>query len=292
MRGVLRSRPSWSIIFLYVRGRDIFGLQLGGEPVSGMARVAAWTAETKTMGRLSILWVVLVAFASSLLTDLSLPLPVRADGGVATFFIAHADTHAEATSSNPISASGATPVIFELRIRDAGSAEKAGWQAALAIDACVFETPAESAIVLGDMFGAAVPVRQVLAVQNDVVKLKMGQVMFTGSAKADTGLLASVTLTPKATRACPSGGTGMASQLSQVAFATTPLTQWVAPGGGILPFQTRTGYLARKPGAVTLVHFGATSGAISWPLIAAGALAVLAGAAGFVRLSGRGRIPG
>ena len=111
-----------------------------------------------------------------------------AEGGAAAFFVAHADTHAEATQDNPITVSGAQPVSFEVRMRDAGTAEKAGWQTSLLIDACEFETPAVSAIVLGDMFGIGIPVRQVLPVENDVFKIKLGQVMFPGSTKSAAGL--------------------------------------------------------------------------------------------------------
>ena len=160
-------------------------------------------------------------------------------------------------------------------MRNAGTDDKAGWQTSLLIDACEFETPAVSAIELGDMFGIGIPVRQVLPVENDVFKIKVGQVMFPGSTKSPDGLLATVTLTPKPQRACPSGATGAAAW--QIPFADAPGTQWSAPGGVKLPFQTRPGYFSRGPGAITLAQIEATPDEVAWPLILLAVLVVLAG---------------
>ena len=202
---------------------------------------------------------------------------VWADGGTALFFIAHPDTHAEATQDNPIAVSGVQPVSFEVRIQDAGTAEKAGWQTSLLIDACEFETPSESAVVLGDMFGIGIPVRQVLPVQDDVIKLKLGQVLFPGSIKSEAGLLATVTLRPKAQRACPSGATEEA--VGQIRFAEAPGTQWSAPGGIKLPFRAHPGYLTRDSGAMPPTQAAATVTTPGWPLLAVVLVALLAGAA-------------
>lgn len=206
---------------------------------------------------------------------------VQAQGGTATFFIAHPNTHSEATQGDPLRLSGVQPVSLEVRMRNAGSVEKAGWQTNLLIDACEFETPAVSALVLGDMFGAGIPVRQVLPVENDVLKIKLGQVMISGATTAADGLLATVTLTPKAQRACPSGGAGAAS--GKITFTAAPGTQWSAPGGVKLAFQTQPGYFTRTPGAVVLAGAKATSVGIGWPLILLGAAVVLAGAAALIR---------
>jgi hypothetical protein len=224
-----------------------------------------------------------------LLSALLLSRVALADGGTATFFIAHPDSHAEATTDDPVKIIDSKPTSFEVRMRDAGSAEKAGWQTTLSIDACEFEVPATSAVVMGDMFGAAIPVRQVLPVQNDVIKIRLGQVMFPGSIKSAGGLLATVTLTPKVARSCPSGAAG--TDPAEISFVDAPGTQWSAPGGLIkLPFQTRPGYISREPGAVTLVQIRATAEGIGWPLILAAVLAVLAGVAALTgALVGRSR---
>lgn len=217
-----------------------------------------------------------------LLLAVTLPAAVRAQGETATFFIAHPGVHSEATQDNPIQLAGVQPVSFEVRMRSAGAVEKAGWQTSLSIDACEFETPALSAIALGDMFGAGIPVRQVLPVENDVFKIKVGQVLFPGSTKSPDGLLATVTLTPKLQRACPSGATGAAAW--QISFADAPGTQWSAPGGVKLPFQIRPGYFSRGPGAITLVQIAATSSGVAWPLILLAGLVVLAGVIALTRV--------
>ena len=119
-------------------------------------------------------------------------------------FLAHADTHTEATAQNPIKITGGTPVSFEVRVRDGGTGDKAGWQTSLSIDACEFETPSDSAITLGNMFGGAIPVRRVMPAQDNTIEVTIGQVMLAGTIKSEAGLLATVTLTPKAQRSCPS----------------------------------------------------------------------------------------
>lgn len=217
-----------------------------------------------------------------LLLAVTLPATVRAQGETATFFIAHPGAHAEATQDNPIQLAGVQPVSFEVRMRSAGAVEKAGWQTSLSIDACEFELPSASAIVLGDMFGAGIPVRQVLQVDEDVFQVKLGQVMFAGSITAADGLLATVTLTPKAQRSCPSGGAGVST--GQIRFSDPPGTQWSAPGGVKLAFQARPGHFTRVPGAVALAEAEAAAAGIGWPLLLAVATAVLVGLFALVRV--------
>lgn len=229
------------------------------------------------MRRIQILRLVCGAWALGLLLAVAAPLAVRADGGAATFFIAHPATHAEAAQDNPIAVSGAQPVSFEVRMRDAGTAEKAGWQTTLLIDACEFEVPSASAVVLGDMFAIGIPVRRVLPVQDDLIKLKLGQVVFPGSIKSEAGLLAEVTLRPKPQRACPSGAAGEA--VGQIRFAAAPGTQWAAPGGVKLPFQAQPGHFIRTSGAAASAQSAANRTAVGWPLLAVALTALLAGAA-------------
>jgi hypothetical protein len=228
------------------------------------------------MSRIPILRFVCLGCVLGLLCTVLLPMVALADAGTATFFIAHPDSHAEAAPNNPLVIVGGMPGSFEVRMRDAGTVEKAGWQTILSIDACEFEIPSVSAIVMGDMFGTSVPVRQVLPVQDDLIKVKVGQVLLPGSISSADGLLATVTLTPKAQRACPSGAAG--TNPAEISFAPAPSTQWSAPGGVKLQFQTRSGYLTRGPGAVTLVQFEAAATGVSWLLILPATLAVLAGA--------------
>ena len=223
---------------------------------------------------------VLAGLVLCLFSILSAPSDVGADGGAATFFLARQDTGAEVTASAPLAMNGASPITFDLRVRDAGSMAKAGWQATLLIDACEFQTPAGSAIVLSDMFSNVIPLRKVTLLENDTIQIMLGQVMLGGSTTADAGKLASMTLTPKAARSCAAGG----SELAQMRFSGAPLTQWLAPGGASLPLQTRPGYVKRGPAAVTLSQFAATSGESAWPLMVAISFAVLLGAAGCIRL--------
>ncbi len=199
----------------------------------------------------------------------------------ATFFIAHPDSHTEATSDQPLPARGSESVSFEVRVVGAGSAEKAAWQTVLQVDACEFETPASADIRLGDMFGGAVPVLEIRPVQANTLSIKLGQVFFVGSINADAGLLATVKLTPRTVRACPDGGTagGRPDGLTEVRFAGAPTTQWSAPGGVKLPFQAHPGYLTRGPDAITLTQAKATTTAIGWPLLAVVLVALLTGAA-------------
>lgn len=220
-----------------------------------------------------------------LLSAVAAPSIVRAQGGTATFFVAHPGTHAEATQNNPLRLSGIQPIVFEVRMRDAGAGAKAGWQTSLAIDACEFETPAVSALVLGDMFGSGIPVSQVLPVENNVLKIRLGQVMLFGSTTRADGLLATVTLTPKAQRSCPSGGAGTAS--NEIRFADVPETLWSAPGGVKLAFLARPGHVIRSVSAVTLAQSSASDAGIDWPLILLMAAVALAGLIVLTRILSR-----
>ena len=228
-------------------------------PRAGVATIAARAQRRPT--RVSAGWwaVVFMVTCALVLYGGSIQ-PVAAQGQTATFFVAHRDTHTEAMVYDPLPAPGGQPVVFEVRIRDA-SDEKAGWQTMLMLDACEFLTPASADIVLGDMFEGAVPVLQVLPVENDVISIRLGQVYFNDSVSARTGLLATITLQARAGRDCPSGATGspntLSPALSVVRFAGLPDTQWFTPDSQKLPFTTRPGYLNRRAAAVTLSAFTA-----------------------------------
>ena len=103
----------------------------------------------------------------------------QAQGLSATFFIAHAGAHEDA-SVLPIIAVGGRPVSFEVRVRDAGTTLKAGWQARLVLDACRFETPAPADVRFGDFMlpGSLIPVGPKIEQKGNSILHRPGTVYF------------------------------------------------------------------------------------------------------------------
>lgn len=165
----------------------------------------------------------------------------QAQGPSATFFIAHAGTHEDA-SVLPIIAVAGRPVAFEVRVRDAGATLKAGWQARLILDACWFETPAVEDIAFGDYLnsGALVPVGPQIEQQGNIIRIDQGQVALSDDTTAPSGLLATITVTAKPRAACPDPG-ATPSEEATVAFDLAILG---APGGVKYDVTARDGLFA------------------------------------------------
>ena len=131
----------------------------------------------------------------------------QAQGPSATFFIAHAGTHEDA-SVLPIIAVAGRPVAFEVRVRDAGATLKAGWQARLVLDACRFETPAPADVRFGDFMlpGSLIPVGPKIEQKGNAIVIDQGQFTLSDATPAPGGLLATITVTPKTHVDCPDPG--------------------------------------------------------------------------------------
>lgn len=89
-------------------------------------------------------WFAQLALLGSLLGTFLVPSPATPNPAqelAATFFVAHVGGQEDA-SVVPITVVGGRPVTFEVRVRDAGTMQKAGWQIRLLLDACRFEIPA------------------------------------------------------------------------------------------------------------------------------------------------------
>ena len=171
----------------------------------------------------------------------------------AEFLIAHPGTGVEASVGNPIPAPGGSDVTFEIRLRDADSADKAGWQADLLLDACKFETSASLVIVsfTGNIFpdGAiALPDKQV-DLDGNVLHVMMGQLLFSAPyVVATEGLLATVTVRAKLMPDCPAGGSP--ANETTVAFRPNPGSFISAAGGTKYEMTLNTGYLDYIPESV------------------------------------------
>jgi hypothetical protein len=154
--------------------------------------------------------------------------PGQAQGPAVTFFIAHVGTHEDA-SDRPIIAIGGRPVSFEVRVRDAGTTPKAGWQARLELDDCRFETPAAADVRFGDfmMPGSLIPVGPKIELKGNSVLIDQGQIALTGATQAPSGLLATITVTPKARVDCPDPGSAPLAEVT----AGFDLAILAAPGG-------------------------------------------------------------
>lgn len=152
----------------------------------------------------------------------------QADSPSATFFIAHAGTHQDA-SILPIIAVGGRSVSFEVRVRDAGADLKAGWQARLVLDACRFETPAAADVRFGDFLAPAslTPIGPKIELKGNSLFIDQGQFALSGATQASSGLLATITVTPKRHADCPDPGGTPPAQVT----ADFDLTILAAPGG-------------------------------------------------------------
>lgn len=146
----------------------------------------------------------------------------------ATFFVAHAGSHEDA-SVVPIAVVGGRPVTFEVRVRDAGTTPKGGWQTRLILDACWFETPAVEDISFGDYLAPAplIPVGPKIEQVGNVIRIDQGQVGLSDYTTAPSGLLATITVTARPRAACPDTG-ATPSEEATVAF---DLAMLGAPGG-------------------------------------------------------------
>lgn len=133
----------------------------------------------------------------------------------ATFFVAHSDTHEDA-SVVPITVLGGRPVTFEVRVREAGTTPKGGWQVRLLLDACRFETPAAKDILFGDYLtpGSLISVGPEIEQTGNVIRIELGQIALANFTTAPSGLLAEITVTAKAHVACPDPGVAPPDQPS------------------------------------------------------------------------------
>lgn len=214
-----------------------------------------------------------------------------APDATATFFIAHPGG-VEATAGNPILVSGGDTVTFEVRMRDAGSGNKAAWQADLLLDACKFETTPVSVSFVGNIFqgfGSVFSTGPTVELDKYTGEVNVLHISFTQTSidqdgpwpTTSQGLLATVTVKTKALPSCPKPGTPTTN--TTIAFRPSPgsFVAEPAPGvGQVAPKYTmtlNTGYLTYTTTAVTLTQMEATSTAIGWPLLAAVLVALLAG---------------
>ena len=133
------------------------------------------------------------------------PLP-RARAGLApaataTFFIAHPGG-AEATAGNPIPVPGGATMTFEVRMRDADSADKAAWQVDLQLDACKFETSPVVMSLVGNLWPAgSVPAfspNPKVMLSGNVLHIQAGQLLIAATLRtATSGRLATLTVKTK-----------------------------------------------------------------------------------------------
>ncbi len=175
----------------------------------------------------------------------------HAPNGTATLFVAHRETHEDA-SLVPIPAAGGQPVPFEVRVREAGDGAKAGWQIRIALDACRFETPLASNITLGDYLssGTVISVGPAVELKGNQVLINAGQFNLEGSTTAAEGLLATITVTPKRSFQCPEP-TGTPQPEAQAVFDLAILS---APGGVKYSVTTLNGrFLFARPTFVPLM---------------------------------------
>ena len=173
-------------------------------------------------------WIATIVCLAGVILLAPLAGPGQAQGPSATFFIAHAGTHEDA-SVLPIIAVGGRPVSFEVRVRDAGTTPKAGWQARLVLDACRFETPAPADVRFGDfmMPGSLIPVGPKIEQKGNAILIDQGQFTLSDATQAPGGLLATITVTPKARVDCPDPGGAPPAEVT----ADFDLAILAAPGG-------------------------------------------------------------
>ncbi len=173
-----------------------------------------------------------------------------APADTATFFIAHPGTHAEATSGNPIPAPSGTDVTFEVRMRDAGSGDKAAWQVDLQLDACKFESsPVSMDLSSGVWPAGSIPAfspNPKITLSGNVLHIQAGQLLIQPPYVAvPEGLLATMTVRTKGFLSCPAGGTP--STDTTIVFRPAPGSFLSAPGGTKYTMTLNTGYLAYAP---------------------------------------------
>lgn len=176
-------------------------------------------------------WFAQLALLGSLLGTFLVPSPATPNPAQelsATFFVAHVGGQEDA-SVVPITVVGGRPVTFEVRVRDAGTMQKAGWQIRLLLDACRFEIPAVQDILFGDYMtsGALIPVGPTSAQSGNIISLDLGQIALGDFTTASDGRLATITVTAKTRVACPDPDTVPPEQAS----AAFDLAILGAPGG-------------------------------------------------------------
>ena len=163
----------------------------------------------------SYVWIAVIVCLTGVILLAPFAGPGQAQGLPAAFFVAHVGTHADAAVL-PLIAVGGRPVSFEVHVRDAGTTPKAGWQARLELDACRFETPAAADVRFGDfmMPGSLIPVGPKIELKGNSIFIDQGQLNLTGTTQASSGLLATVTVTPKEHVDCPDPGSAPPAEVT------------------------------------------------------------------------------
>ncbi len=181
----------------------------------------------------------------------------------ATFFIAHPGG-AEATAGNPIPAPGNSAVTFEVRMRDAGSGEKAAWQIDLQLDACKFATAPVLMSLAGGLWPApptSIPAfnpNPKVSLSGNVLHIQAGLLLIQPPyVTASQGLLASFTVQTKAVPNCPAGGTPTAD--TTITFRASPGSFVSSPQAIKYTMTLKTGYLTYTPHAGSTFTPTATS---------------------------------
>jgi len=192
-----------------------------------------------------LVWITIFVCLAGVVALAPITVLGTAPGLAATFFIAHADTHEDAAVV-PLIAMGGRPVTFEVRVRDAGSSAKAGWQARIVLDACRFETPSATDVQFGDYMasGSPISVGPKIERNGNRILIDQGQLYLVGDTTASSGLLATIKVVPKTQVGCPDPG-GIPPSEATAAF---DLALLAAPGGIIYDVTAISGrfvYLAR-----------------------------------------------